>query len=216
MSTWFDPGKEADAAKALIDQGADVLMQHTDSPAAMQIAETKGISAFGQASDMRSFGPNAQLTSIVNNWGPYYIARIKAAMDGSWKSQDIWDGIGPGMVQFAEFSKRIPEDVRKMAAKARDDIAAGKLHLVATLGLERASYGYLLLAVAAFGAVWWLVESGIMAYNSLAALLVLPLALYTSWRIITQFDQRELAMSCWLTIGIQFMTGVLLIGGTYY
>jgi hypothetical protein len=55
-----------------------------------------------------------------------------------------------------------------------------------------------------------------MAYNSLAALLVLPLALYTSWRIITQFDQRELAMSCWLTIGIQFMTGVLLIGGTYY
>jgi len=54
--------------------------------------------------------------------------RIKAAMDGSWKSQDIWDGIGPGMVQFAEFSKRIPEDVRKMAAKARDDIAAGKLH----------------------------------------------------------------------------------------
>ena len=96
------------------------------------------------------------------------------------------------------------------------DIAAGKLHLVATLGLERASYGYLLLAVAAFGTVWWLVKSGIMAYNSLAALLVLPLALYTSWRIITQFDQRELAMSCWLTIGIQFMTGVLLIGGTYY
>jgi len=128
VSTWFDPGKEADAAKALIDQGADVLMQHTDSPAAMQTAETKGVSAFGQASDMRSFGPNAQLTSIINNWGPYYIARIKAAMDGSWKSQDIWDGIGPGMVQFAEFSKRIPEDVRKMAAKARDDIAAGKLH----------------------------------------------------------------------------------------
>ena len=128
VSTWFDPGKEADAAKALIDQGADVLMQHTDSPAAIQIAETKGIFAFGQASDMRSFGPNAQLTSIVNNWGPYYIARIKAAMDGSWKSQDTWDGIGPGMVQFAEFSKRIPEDVRKMAAKARDDIAAGKLH----------------------------------------------------------------------------------------
>jgi simple sugar transport system substrate-binding protein len=128
VSTWFDPGKEADAAKALIDQGADILMQHTDSPAAMQIAEERGIFAFGQASDMRSFGAKAQLTAIVNNWGPYYVSRIKAARDGSWKSQDTWDGIGPGMVQFAEFSKRIPEDVRKMAIKARDDIAAGKLH----------------------------------------------------------------------------------------
>ena len=128
VSTWFDPGKEADAAKALIDQGADILMQHTDSPAAMQIAEERGIFAFGQASDMHSFGAKAQLTAIVNNWGPYYVSRIKAARDGSWKSQDTWDGIGPGMVQFAEFSKRIPEDVRKMAAKARDDIAAGKLH----------------------------------------------------------------------------------------
>ncbi len=128
VSTWFDPGKEADAAKALIDQGADVLMQHTDSPAAMQIAEAKGIFAFGQASDMLSFGPNAQLSSIIDNWGPYYVARVKAVMDGSWKSQDTWDGFGPGMVKVAEFSNKIPEDVRKMAAKARDDIAAGKLH----------------------------------------------------------------------------------------
>ena len=128
VSTWFDPGKEADAAKALIDQGADVLMQHTDSPAAMQMAEKRGIFAFGQASDMLSFGPNAQLTSIVNNWGPYYVQRIKAVMGGSWKKQDTWDGIGPGMVKMAAFSSRIPADVRKMAAKARDDISAGKLH----------------------------------------------------------------------------------------
>ena len=128
VSTWFDPGKEADAAKALIDQGADVLMQHTDSPAAMQIAEKQGIYAFGQASDMGSFGPNAQLTAIIDDWGPYYVARVKAVMDGTWKSQDTWDGIAPGMVAMAPFSKKIPEDVRKMAAKARDDIAAGKLH----------------------------------------------------------------------------------------
>ena len=128
VSTWFDPGKEADAAKALIDQGADVLMQHTDSPAAMQMAEKRGVFAFGQASDMSSFGPNAHLTSIVNNWGPYYVQRIKAVMGDSWKKQDTWDGIGPGMVKMAAFSSRIPADVRKMAAKARDDIAAGKLH----------------------------------------------------------------------------------------
>ena len=128
VSTWFDPGKEADAAKALIDQGADVLMQHTDSPAAMQIAEKKGIYAFGQASDMVKFGPKAQLTSIIDDWGPYYVARVKAAMDGTWKSQDTWDGIGPGMVDIAPFSKSIPNDVRAMAVKARDNIAAGKLH----------------------------------------------------------------------------------------
>ena len=128
VSTWFDPGKEADAAKALIDQGADVLMQHTDSPAAMQIAEKQGIMAFGQASDMKKFGPNAQLTSIIDDWAPYYIARVKAVMDGTWKSTDTWDGIGPGMVGIAEFSDKIPADVKAMAAKARDDIAAGKLH----------------------------------------------------------------------------------------
>ena len=74
VSTWFDPGKEADAAKALADQGADVLMQHTDSPAAMQIAAQRGILAFGQDSDMIKFGPKSQLTAIVDNWGPYYIA----------------------------------------------------------------------------------------------------------------------------------------------
>ncbi len=128
VNTWFDPGKEADAARALIDQGADVLMQHTDSPAAIQISEEKGVFAFGQASDMIKFGPNVQLTSIIDNWGPYYVSRVKAVMDGSWDSQDTWDGIGPGMVEMAAFSKRIPEDVRAMAAKARDDIGAGKLH----------------------------------------------------------------------------------------
>ena len=128
VSTWFDPGKEADAANALIDQGADVLMQHTDSPAAMQIAEKKGIYAFGQASDMSKFGPNAQLTAITNNWAPYYVARVKASMDTNWNSGDVWDGIKEGMVTMAPFSKKIPEDVRQMVIKARDDIAAGKLH----------------------------------------------------------------------------------------
>ncbi len=128
VSTWLDPGKEADAAKALIDQGADVLMQHTDSPAAIKIAEEKGIVAFGQASNMKSFGPTAQLTSIIDNWGPYYIDRVQAVMDGTWESKDTWDGIAPGMVGILEFSDRIPADVRKMAGDARDAIVAGTLH----------------------------------------------------------------------------------------
>lgn len=128
VSTWFDPGKEADAAKALIDQGADILMQHTDSPAAIQIAEDKKMYAFGQASDMHKFGPNAQLTAIVDDWNPYYIARVKAVLDGTWKSEDTWGGFSTGMVGMAKFSDAIPEDVRAMAQQAYEDIGTGKLH----------------------------------------------------------------------------------------
>ncbi|MGM0583256.1 MAG: BMP family ABC transporter substrate-binding protein [Pseudomonadota bacterium] len=127
-NTWFDPGKEADAANALIEQGADILMQHTDSPAPMTIAEEKGIHAFGQASNMKQFGPNAQLTAIIDNWAPYYIDRVQAVMDGTWESQDIWGGIDSGMVEMAEFSDAIPEEVREQAAAASDAISAGELH----------------------------------------------------------------------------------------
>ena len=128
VSTWFDPGKETDAAKALVDQGADVLMQHTNSPAAMKFAEEKGIYAFGQASDMAQFGPNAQLTSIVDNWDPYYIKRVKAVLDGTWKTGDTWDGIKEGTVVIAPLSKKLPPDVAKLAETARDAIAAGTVH----------------------------------------------------------------------------------------
>lgn len=128
VSTWFDPGKETDAAKALVDQGADILMQHTDSPAPMKYAEEKGIYAFGQASDMAAFGPNAQLTSIVDDWNPYYLKRVKALLDGSWKTGDTWDGIKQGTVVLAPWSKKLPADVVKLAETARDGIAAGTLH----------------------------------------------------------------------------------------
>ena len=84
--------------------------------------------AFGQASDMVKFGPNAQLTSIIDDWAPYYIARVQAAMDGTWKSQDTWDGIKQGMVAMADFSHKIPTDMQAMAQKAVDDIVAGTRH----------------------------------------------------------------------------------------
>jgi len=126
--TWFDPAKEADAANALIEQGVDVIMQHTDSPAAMTIAEKKGIYAFGQASDMKKFGPNARLTSIIDNWAPYYVQEVKAVMDGTWKSHDTWDGIKAGMVKIGEFSDKIPDDVKKSAQAIIDGIESGKLH----------------------------------------------------------------------------------------
>ena len=127
-STWFDPALEADAAKTLIEQGADVLMQHTDSTAPMTIAEEEGIVAFGQASDMIGFGPNAQLTAIIDDWAPYYIDRVQAMLDGTWESTDTWGGIDTGMVALAPFSERIPEEVRAQAQAAADAIVAGELH----------------------------------------------------------------------------------------
>src|SRR5215218_10513228 len=92
VNSWFDPAKEADAGKALLDQGVDVLAQHTDSPAPLQQTEARGKYGFGQASDMERFAPKAQLTSIVDNWADYYMARTKAALDGTWKSEDTWGG----------------------------------------------------------------------------------------------------------------------------
>ena len=126
--TWEDAAKEADAAEALIGQGVDVLMQHTDTTAPMLKAEAAGIMAFGQASDMKVAGPTAQLTSIIDDWAPYYIARTQAVMDGTWESQDTWDGIEPGMVAFAEMSDRIPEDVRAEALQMIEDIKTGAYH----------------------------------------------------------------------------------------
>ena len=126
-NTWFDPGKEADAAKALIDQGADVIMQHTDSPAAMQIASERGKLAFGQDSEMIKFGPKTQLTSILDTWGPYYIERVKAELAGTWKSEDSWGGLDSHMFAMAPYTN-MPDDVKKMAEDAQAAIIAGKLH----------------------------------------------------------------------------------------
>jgi simple sugar transport system substrate-binding protein len=127
VNTWFDPGKEADAAKALADQGADVLMQHTDSAAAMQIAAQRGVLAFGQDSDMIKFGPKAQLTAIVNNWAPYYIQRAKDVLDGKWTSGDVWGGLKSKMVTMAPYTN-MPDDVKALAQKTEAAITDGSLH----------------------------------------------------------------------------------------
>jgi simple sugar transport system substrate-binding protein len=126
VNTWFDPGKEADAAKALLDQGADVIMQHTDSPAAMQISSERGKLAFGQDSEMIKFGPKTQLTSIIDNWAPYYIDRVKAELDGTWKQEDTWGGLKSKTVVMAPYTN-MPDDVKKMAEDTEAAIVAGTL-----------------------------------------------------------------------------------------
>ena len=128
VNSWFDPGKEADAAKSLIDQGADWLNQHTDSPAVVQTAEERGVLAVGQSSNMQSFGPKAQVTSIMDDWGPYYIERTKAAMDGTWKTQSVWLGMKEGAVQMADYGPAVPPDARAAADKVKAGIIAGTLN----------------------------------------------------------------------------------------
>ena len=128
VNSWYDPGKEGDAAKALIDQGADIITQHTDSPAPLQVAEQRGVHGFGQASDMSPFAPNAQLTSIIDDLDPYYVARVKAVMDGTWVSTDTWDGIKEGMVGFAPYGDAVPEDVRAEADAIKAAIVDGSMH----------------------------------------------------------------------------------------
>ncbi len=128
VNTWFDPAKEGDAAQALIDQGVDIIMQHTDSTAPQAVAKDAGVHSFGQASDMAAYAPEPRISSIIDNWAPYYVARVGAVMDGTWESMDTWDGIGPGMVEIGEMSEVIPAEVRAEAQAMADSIAAGDYH----------------------------------------------------------------------------------------
>ncbi|MCL5777392.1 BMP family ABC transporter substrate-binding protein [Limibaculum sp. FT325] len=127
VNSWYDPGREADAAKALIAQGADIIMQHTDSPAPVQVAEETGVKAFGQASDMAKFGPNAQLTAIIDDWAPYYIERTRAVLEGTWESQDSWKGLAAGEVVMAPYAN-MPDDVVAAAKAAEAAVASGAVH----------------------------------------------------------------------------------------
>src|SRR3954453_470101 len=127
VNSWYDPGKEAAAARALADQGADILAQHTDSAAAMQFANERGIYAFGQDSDQIKFGPKAQLTAIVNNWTPYYTQRVQLALDGKWTSSDFWGGLDSKIVLMAPYTN-MPDEVKKLASDTEAAIASGTLH----------------------------------------------------------------------------------------
>ncbi|RAI04040.1 BMP family ABC transporter substrate-binding protein [Acuticoccus sediminis] len=126
VNTWFDPPREADAARALIDQGVDIITQHTDSTAPMQVAAERGVHAFGQASDQIEFGPETQLTAIVDDWAPYYIEEVGAVMNGTWKQQDTWHGLAEGNVSMAPYTN-MPPEVAAKAEETANAIASGAL-----------------------------------------------------------------------------------------
>lgn len=128
VNTWFDPGKEREAALTLIAQGADVLMQNTDSPAIVQAAQEKGVYAFGWDSDMSKFGGKAHLAASVLYWGIIYNQEIEKVIAGTWKTTDIWYGVKEGAVNIQDFGPSTPADVKKLAEERRDAIKAGKLH----------------------------------------------------------------------------------------
>ena len=127
--TWFDPAKEADAAKALIEQGVDVIVQHTDSTAPLaEASKTEGVIGFGQASDMKEYKPSPRVSSIIDNWSPYYIKRVGALLDGSYEQVDSWEGIGAGEVEIGEITDAVPAEVKAEAEALRDAIGAGSYH----------------------------------------------------------------------------------------
>jgi basic membrane protein A len=125
VNTWYNPGREADAAKVMIAEGCDMVAQHTDSPAPLQTAEKAGVLGFGQASNQYKFAPKAQLTATIDNWSPYYIQKVQDVMDGTWKSGDYFGHMKDDVVQMAPFTN-MPDDVKAFAQKIKDGITNGK------------------------------------------------------------------------------------------
>ncbi|BDU71276.1 BMP family ABC transporter substrate-binding protein [Mesoterricola silvestris] len=127
-NSWFDPGKEREAALTLITQGADMMTHDTDSTAVIQAAEEKGVGVFGYNSDEAKFGPRATLTSLVHLWGNYYTRTVKAALAGTWKPENVWGGFNQGMIALAPFGPKVPKELGASILKLRDQISAGKFH----------------------------------------------------------------------------------------
>jgi basic membrane protein A and related proteins len=117
IDTWFDPAKEASAAETLANLGCDFITTHTDSPAALQVCEKRKIFGFGQGADMSRFAPHAHLTAIEDIWGPYYISRARAMLDGSWKADSVWWGLKEGTVVISPYNKATPDAVKAAADK---------------------------------------------------------------------------------------------------
>jgi len=120
IDTWFDPAKETAATQTLANLGCDVITTHTDSPAPLQFCEQKGIYGFGQGADMSKFAPKAQLTAIEDIWAPHYIKRANAVINGTWKSEDFWEGIKAGDVVISPYNPIVPKNVQEAANKIID------------------------------------------------------------------------------------------------
>ena len=128
IGKWFDPPKEGEAAQSLINAGADVLFQNTDSTAVLQTAEKNKKLAFGWDSDMSAFAKEAHLGSAIINWGPYYKHAVKEALDGSWKTGQVWWGVKEGAIDMVSMSDKVPAATKAAVEKAKAGLKDGSLH----------------------------------------------------------------------------------------
>ena len=128
VNSWFDPGKEREAALTLISQGADMVTHHTDSTAVVQAAEEKGVYSFSYHSDMAKYGPKTQLSGTTHIWGDFYIKTMKEVMAGTWKPTSVWGGIKDGMIKIAPMNAAVPKDVKALVTKLEGEIRTGKRH----------------------------------------------------------------------------------------
>jgi len=126
LDTWFDPARERDAALTLINQGADVLTNHSGSTAVAQVAEERQVGVIAYQSDMRRLAPHAQLTAITHQWGGYYTKVAQQVLAGTWRAVPVWGGMKDGFVELAPLNPRVPSDVAKLVLARKADIVAGR------------------------------------------------------------------------------------------
>ena len=129
--TWYDPATEKEAAKSLLDVGADVITQHQDSPAALEAAEEKGVYSIGYDSNMAKYAPKGHLTDPVWNWAPLYKKLVKEVQQGTWKSEALWPGLEDGIVGLSPFGAVVPQAVRKRVMTTKQSIISGKTKVFA-------------------------------------------------------------------------------------
>ena len=138
LGEWFNPPRERDAAMALMNQGAEVLVFHTGSTAVMAAAQERGKLAVAYHSDMRKTAPDAQVLAVTHQWGDYYTRRVQAVRNGTWQTERLWGGVKEGMVRVDAFGPKVPAAVQTEVLARQKDIAAGKLHPFAAVGAARA------------------------------------------------------------------------------
>lgn len=129
VNEWFDPPKETEAATALINGGADVLMQNTDSAAVLKTAEEKGKRAFGWDSDMKAYGPKAHLGSAVINWAPYYIQATRDVLDGKWATGRAWWGVKEGAIDIVSIADDVPAEVKAKVEQVKAGLKDGSFSI---------------------------------------------------------------------------------------
>jgi basic membrane protein A len=124
--TWYDPATEKEAAKSLLDVGADVIAQHQDSPGPQEAAQEKGVYSIGYNTDMSQFAPKAHLTAPIWNWGTFYVDTINKVKAGTWKAESTWPGLAEGIVDLAPMSKMVPKEVQDLVLAKKDAIKGGE------------------------------------------------------------------------------------------